>query len=226
MRSVSFFLEGHGRKKREKGRVGRLRSVSCFIHFIHYGRTVGTSWNVHSTYRTALANWGASSILELSPCACTPECGEVGLTYVQKSEPTSRSVADLKDTSDVPCQSPCRAAERKNTEDCTWFCGFACKSCPAALQGQVGSGARLPCSRILSGSLCKSCPAALQGQVGGVNTIELLPFDSRIEIIPDDQGSRITPFYVAFTDEEHLFGKAAKIRSSSSSSSSSSSNAV
>lgn len=32
----------------------------------------------------------------------------------------------------------------------------------------------------------------------------------KVEILPNDQGNRITPSYVAFTDEERLVGDAAK----------------
>ena len=32
----------------------------------------------------------------------------------------------------------------------------------------------------------------------------------RVEIIPNDQGNRVTPSYVAFTDTERLVGDAAK----------------
>jgi len=34
--------------------------------------------------------------------------------------------------------------------------------------------------------------------------------NDRVEIIPNDQGNRITPSYVAFTDEEKLVGDSAK----------------
>jgi heat shock protein 5 len=32
----------------------------------------------------------------------------------------------------------------------------------------------------------------------------------KVEILPNDQGNRITPSYVAFTEEERLVGDAAK----------------
>nr|GEV54016.1 heat shock protein 70 family [Tanacetum cinerariifolium] len=38
--------------------------------------------------------------------------------------------------------------------------------------------------------------------------------NNRIEIIPNDQGSRMTPSYVAFTDTKRLIGDAAKNRGS------------
>ena len=38
--------------------------------------------------------------------------------------------------------------------------------------------------------------------------------DGRVQIIPNDQGNRITPSYVAFTETERLIGDAAKNQAS------------
>jgi len=39
--------------------------------------------------------------------------------------------------------------------------------------------------------------------------------NGRVEIIPNDQGNRITPSYVAFTDEDRLIGESAKMQTTS-----------